>query len=80
MSSYVNVSWDFGYHMRNEASARRPDATINYKENKLIQFLEMSCPSENNNIYDRMTEKRKKCQKLSFEIRERRPGLNTELR
>ena len=55
----VKMSMYYGYHMRKETHTRRPDATIEYKEKKLIRLVEMSCPSENN-IHDKMTEKGKK--------------------
>jgi len=69
----VKMAWDFEYHMRKETTARRPDVTIEYKEQKLIQLIDMACPSETN-VQDTFREKREKYQQLAFEIRERRPG------
>ena len=43
---------DFEYRMRNETTAQRPDVTIEYKNCKLIQTIDMACSSERNvNIY-----------------------------
>jgi len=70
----VKMSWDFEYHMRKETTARRPDVTIEYKERKVIQVIDMACPSEKN-IKEKMNEKRQKYQQLAFEIRERRPDV-----
>ena len=74
----VKMSWDFEYSMRKESRARRPDVTIEYKERKLIQLVDMACPSEKN-IHEKMAEKRQKYQQLAFEVRERRPGYRVEV-
>lgn len=64
--------------MRKESTARRPDVTIEYKEQKRIQLVDMACPSEKN-VNEKMNEKRQKYQQLAFEIRERRPGYKVEI-
>jgi hypothetical protein len=74
----VKMTWDFEYQMRKESTARRPDVTIEYKEQKRIQLVDMACPSEKN-VQEKMTEKRQKYQQLAFEIRERRPGYKVEI-
>ena len=77
-NSDVKMSWDFEYSMRKQSTARRPDVSIEYKERKLIQLVDMACPSEKN-IQEKMTEKRQKYQQLAFEVRERRPGYRVEV-
>ena len=72
------MSWDFGYNMRKESTARRPDVTIEYKKRKVIHLVDMACPSENN-VLKNNKEKREKYQQLAFEVRERRPGYNVEV-
>ena len=74
----VKMTWDFEYQMRKESTARRPDVTIEYKEQKRIQLVDMACPSEKN-VNEKMNEKRQKYQQLAFEIRERRPGYKVEI-
>jgi len=74
----VKMAWDFEYHMRKETTARRPDVTIEYKEQKLIQVIDMACPSDKN-ISDKVQEKLQKYQQLAYEIRERRPGYHVEI-
>ena len=74
----VKMAWDFEYQMRKESTARRPDVTIEYRDQKVIQLIDMACPSENN-IHEKTNEKRQKYQQLAFEIRERRPGYRVEV-
>ena len=74
----VKMIWDFEYRMRKESTARRPDVTIEHKDRRLIQLIDMACPSEKN-IKEKMNEKRHKYQQLAFEVRERRPGYRVEV-
>ena len=74
----VKMTWDFEYQMRKESTARRPDVTIEYKEQKRIQLIDMACPSEKN-VNEKMNEKRQKYQQLAFEKRESRPGYKVEI-
>ena len=63
----VKMSWDFEYHMRKETTASRPDVTVEYKEQKLIQLIDMACPSESN-VQGKVREKVDKYLQLAFEI------------
>ena len=74
----VKMNWDFEYQMRKESTARRPNVTLEYKDLKLIQLVDMACTSEKN-IQEKITEKRKKYKQLPFEIRERRLGYRVEV-
>jgi hypothetical protein len=74
----VKMCWDFEYKMRKETTARRPDVTIEYKAGRLIQIVDMACPSESR-IQEKLREKLQKYQQLAFEIRERRPGYKVEV-
>jgi hypothetical protein len=77
-NSEVKMCWDFEYKMRKETTARRPDATLEYKNRKLIQLVDMACPAEAN-IDKKISEKLQKYQQLAYEIRERRPGYRVEV-
>ena len=70
--------WDFEYAMRTTSSARRPDATLEYEDRKVIYLLDMSCPHDNN-VEEKHREKLTKYQQLAYEIRERRPGFRVEV-
>ena len=74
------MTWDFEYQIRKEYTARRSDVTMEYKDQKRIQLVDMACPSEKN-VNEKMNEKRQKYmyQQLAFEIRERRPGYKVEI-
>ena len=74
----VKMCWDFEYAMRKESTARRLDVTLEYKERKVIQLVDMACPSEKN-VEEKRAEKRQKYQQLAFEIRERRKGYRVEV-
>lgn len=63
----VKLCWDFEYKMRKERTARRPDVTLEYKDQQLIQIVDMACPSERN-IKEKAAEKIRKYQQLAFEI------------
>ena len=58
-NGHVKISWDFEYNMRRESTARRPDVTIEYKERKIIQLVDMVCPSEKN-VLEKNKEKKLK--------------------
>lgn len=77
-NSEVKLCWDFEYKMRKETTARRPDATLEYKDKKLIQLVDMACPAEAN-IEKKISEKIQKYQQLAYEVRERRPGYKVEI-
>ena len=57
------MSWDFEYNMRKESTARRPDVTLEYKERKVIQLVNMACLSEKN-VLEKNKKKRQKYQQL----------------
>ena len=76
-NEHVKLSWNFEYNMK-ESTARRPDATIDYKERKVIHMVDMTCPCEKN-VLKKNKEKRQKYQQLTFEVRERRQRYRVEM-
>ena len=52
----IKLCWDFEYRMRKETTARRPDVTIEYKDRKLIQIIDMAGSSDQN-INEKVKEK-----------------------
>ena len=74
----MKLSWDFEYAMRATTTARRPDATLEYKYQKQIYIVDMACPHDSN-IDGKYQEKISKYQQLAFELRERRPGYRIEV-
>ena len=70
--------WDFEYAMRTTSSARRPDATLEYEDQKLIYLLDTACPHDNNRK-ENHREKLTKYQQLALEIRERRLRFRVEI-
>ena len=55
----VKLCWDFEYWKRKETTARRPDVTIESKNRKLIQIIDVDCSSDQN-INEKVTEKLQK--------------------
>lgn len=72
------LCWDFEYNLRKTTTARRPDVTIEMREEKKIWLIDMACPSEYN-VEEKHQEKLQKYQQLAFEIRERRPGYEVKI-
>jgi hypothetical protein len=72
------LAWDFEYGMRTTTTARRPDATLEYKDIKTIYLVDMACPHDQN-VAGKHAEKMAKYQQLAFELRERRPGHRVEV-
>ena len=62
---------EFEYKMSQSSAARRPDLTLEDKENKEILLCDMACPQEVN-IEMKIKEKMDKYQQLAFETREKR--------
>ena len=71
-------SWDFEYGMSATTTQRRPDATLEYKDRKLIYLLDMACPHDDN-LKEKYSAKIAKYQQLAYELRERRPGYHVEV-
>ena len=40
----AKLRWNFGYSIRKKTTACRPNVTIEYKDCKLIQIIDMACP------------------------------------
>jgi hypothetical protein len=70
--------WDFEYGMSTTSTHRRPDVTLEYKDQKIIYLVDMACPHDNN-VSERYISKREKYQQLCFELRERRRGYRVEV-
>ena len=51
--------WDFEYHLRKAAIARRRDVTIKYKNKNKTFLIDITCSSENN-INEKHVEKLQK--------------------
>ena len=64
--------WDFEFHLRKTAMARRPDLTLEDKAKKKIWICDMTCPQQRN-IEAKRLEKLTKYRQLAYESRERHP-------
>ena len=64
--------------MRKETTAQRTGVTIEYKDGKSIQIIDIACLSDQN-INEKVKEKLQKYQQLAYEIRERRPGHHVDI-
>lgn len=69
----AKLIWDFEFHLRKTTTARRPDLTLEDKQQKKIWICDMTCPQQQN-IEAKRVEKMTKYRQLAFEMRERRPG------
>ena len=70
----AKLIWDFEFHLRKTTTARRPDLTLEDKNQKKIWICDMTCPQQQN-IEAKRIEKLTKYRQLAFEMRERRPGF-----
>ena len=64
--------------MRKRTRAHRASVTIEYKNRKLIQMIDMACPSDLN-IDEKINKKQQKYRQLAYEIRGKRPGHKVEI-
>ena len=79
-NSKGKLLWEFEYKMRQSSTARRPDLTLEDKENKKnkkILLCGMTCPQEGNKM--KVKEKMDKYRHLAFEIRKKRMGYKVEI-
>ena len=75
----AKMVWDFEYKLRKSNTARRPDLTLELKNEKKIFICDMSCPQEKN-ITSRRNGKITKYRQLAFETREKRPGYEVKVK
>ena len=64
--------------IKKETKVRRPNVTNKYKDRKLIQIINMACPSDHSNN-KKVKEKLLKYQQMAYKTRKRRPGYHMEI-
>lgn len=68
----AKLVWDFEFHLRKTATARRPDLILEDKIKKRIWICDMACPQQCN-VETKRLDKLTRYRQLAFETRERRP-------